>query len=34
MSVAVPGRIVWIGETTAASTPARIETGGTIRDEG
>lgn len=32
MCVAVPGRIIWIGEDTAASTPAQIETGGVTRD--
>jgi hydrogenase expression/formation protein HypC len=32
MCVAVPGRIIWIGENTAASTPGRIQTGGTTKD--
>lgn len=32
MCVAIPGRIVWIGESGDASTPARIETGDTVRD--
>jgi len=32
MCVAVPGRITWIGESTAASTPARVESGDVTRD--
>jgi hydrogenase expression/formation protein HypC len=32
MCVAVPGRITWIGESTAASIPAQIETGGATHD--
>ncbi len=32
MCVAVPGRITWIGVATAASIPARIETGGATHD--
>lgn len=32
MCVAVPGRLIWIGEGTGASIPARIETATTIQD--
>lgn len=32
MCVAVPGRIVWIGEAASVSIPARIETAETIQD--
>jgi hydrogenase expression/formation protein HypC len=32
MCVAAPGRIIWIGENTAASIPARVESGGVKHD--
>jgi hydrogenase expression/formation protein HypC len=30
--MAIPGRIVWIGETAGASIPGRIETGATTQE--
>jgi hydrogenase expression/formation protein HypC len=32
MCVAVPGRITWIGESTAASIAAQVESGDVTRD--
>ena len=32
MCLAIPGRVVWIGEPTATSIPARIESAGTTHD--
>jgi hydrogenase expression/formation protein HypC len=32
MCVAAPGRITWIGESTAASIPAQVESGDVARD--
>lgn len=32
MCVAVPGRITWIGESTPASIPAKIESGNVTRN--